>query len=80
MIKQTSILSARAAAAVSKVLHQAKSNKAAKSANGSALSQITVPTATSAKMLSAATKTLHTHGLNKAAKMSAGSALTPTPY
>lgn len=65
------------ALAAAKALRNKNSSKTAKSATGSALSQVRAPTRVSAqKAASAASKTLRNSGSSKSAKTSAGSALT----
>ena len=74
------VANARIASAVSKALRSPGSNKAAKSAAGSALSQIKTPSKVSRSAAeSAVSRVLHGSGTNKAAKMAAGSALTQPP-
>jgi hypothetical protein len=80
MSKKPEVTSKKSATAASKVLRSPSSNKASKSAAGSALSQTKAPAkVTSGKAATAASKTLRSSGSSKSAKTSAGSALTQKP-
>lgn len=81
--RNTEVTGKRAASAASKVLRSPTASKAAKSAAGSALTQVRskagVNEVTSKRVASAASKTLRNPNASKAAKSAAGSALTQRP-
>lgn len=69
----------RAATAASRTLRSPIASKAAKSAAGSALTQVRSSEVTGKRAASAAAKTLRSRTASKAAKSAAGSALTQRP-
>jgi hypothetical protein len=69
----------RAASAAAKTLSSPTAGKAAKSAAGSALTQVHSKVVTGPKAATAAARTLSNPGTSPAAKSAAGSALTQRP-